>query len=161
MKLNASSLLYICTLLALSLPLFVLADVIKYTDENNNTHFVDSVEKVPEQFRAKIEQLTAQKISRVTAATYAPLPKSATLGKNASTVEVLVATWCSYCTALENFLVENKIKYTKLDIEHDAEGRAQYDKLGRGGVPITLIGSKVIRGYDPSEILSTIKSNRS
>lgn len=161
MKLKANSLFYACSLLALFLPLLAAADVIKYTDENNNTHFVDSIEKVPEQFRAKIEQLAAKKISKVTAATYAPLPKSPTAASSSSTVEILVATWCSYCTALENFLLENKIKYNKLDIEHDAEGRTQYDQLGRGGVPITRIGSKIIRGYDPSAILSAIKRNRS
>lgn len=152
--------------IALCLPVFATADVVKYTDDSSNTHYVDSVEKVPEKFRAKVEKLSTQKVSRVTAATYAPLPKTVTANsKNSKSsnaeVEILVATWCSYCTALEKFLIENKVTYFKLDIEKDPEGQAKYNEHGRGGIPITRIGTKVIRGYDPNAILSTIKNQRS
>jgi len=143
---------------------YSLADVVKYTDENNTTFFVDSIDKVPVKYRDKVKDLSSKKISKVSAATYEPIEATSYPVRSASSrsdgVEVLVASWCSYCSALEKYLVDNKVRYKKYDIEKDAKGRTKYNQLGRGGVPITQIGSTVIRGYNTEEIDAALKKQR-
>ena len=77
--------------------------------------------------------------------------------KSAPKVEVLVANWCPYCQKLEKFLKEKKIPYTRYDLERSKKGRQMYNQLGRGGIPITKIGSYIIRGYQPREILRALE----
>lgn len=72
--------------------------------------------------------------------------------ERARKVEVLVASWCGYCQKLEQYLKEQNIPYTRLDIEKSAKGRRRYNELGRGGVPIVTVGSEVIRGYEPEAV---------
>lgn len=71
-------------------------------------------------------------------------------------VTILVTSWCPYCSRLEAFLIKEKIRYEKLDVEQSAKGKKLYTQLGRGGVPIVLIGSTVIRGYDTQAILQEL-----
>ncbi len=68
-------------------------------------------------------------------------------------VRILVTDWCPYCSRLEAFLIKEKIRYEKLDVEQSSEGKKLYTQLGRGGVPIVLIGSAVVRGFDKAAIL--------
>lgn len=67
---------------------------------------------------------------------------------------ILYATaWCGYCKKARALLKKHNIPYFEYDIEKSSEGRAQYDRLGGKGVPVILINGKVIKGYNPSEIL--------
>lgn len=74
-------------------------------------------------------------------------------GAQQKRVRILVTDWCPYCSRLEAFLIKEKIHYEKLDVEQSAEGKKLYTQLGRGGVPIVLIGSTVVRGFDKAAIL--------
>lgn len=51
--------------------------------------------------------------------------------------------------------MQNKIKYIEYDIDN-TEGRKMFNKLGGGGIPLILIGSKKIRGFNPREILIAV-----
>lgn len=73
-------------------------------------------------------------------------------------VEIFITSWCPYCRQLETFLRSKNIKYQRHDIERDVSGKAKYDSLGGGGVPVILIGSKVIRGFNPNEILAELRN---
>ncbi len=71
--------------------------------------------------------------------------------------------WCPYCARTRKFFKENNIPFREYDIEKSAEGYAQYEQLGGNGVPVVLIASKVIHGYDESamrDALGTLKSPR-
>jgi mycoredoxin len=66
---------------------------------------------------------------------------------------VLYATkWCGYCAKTRKFFEARKVPYKEYDIEHSAEGQAQYEKLGIQGVPVIIINGTVIQGYDPEGI---------
>jgi glutaredoxin len=63
-------------------------------------------------------------------------------------VEIYVADWCPYCKRLEQYLTERKIRFVRHDIEASTAAAARHKSLGGGGVPLTVIGSKVIRGFN-------------
>lgn len=67
-------------------------------------------------------------------------------------VEIFITDWCPYCRQLETFLKSKKIAYERYDIEKNFAGKKKYKSLGGEGVPLVLIGSKVIKGFDPDAI---------
>jgi mycoredoxin len=69
-----------------------------------------------------------------------------TRGNEAHNVIVLTTSWCGYCRSLRQHLAERNIPYTDLDVEHTTEGRYAYNSVRGRGVPITIVGSQVIRG---------------
>jgi mycoredoxin len=71
---------------------------------------------------------------------------------------VLYATaWCGYCKKTRALLKKHGIAYTEYDIEKSAQGREEYDQLNGKGVPLLVINGKVVRGYDPNQILRLAK----
>jgi glutaredoxin len=80
------------------------------------------------------------------------------------TVQLYSADWCMWCAKAEKFLKDNKIKY----ILYDIETQKGYDKLVSeatrinysgelGAIPTFIVGNKMIIGYDPIEVLYTLK----
>jgi mycoredoxin len=87
-------------------------------------------------------------------------------------VIVLSASWCTYCARLRQHLMESDIQYTELDVDHTTEGRWAFYALRGTGIPITIVGSEVIRGtkwgkidaaltkagYKPTPVASSLQS---
>ena len=72
-------------------------------------------------------------------------------------VEVFVTSWCPYCKKLENQLQTKGVTYTRYDIEKSEKGLDLYRQMGlTGGVPVTKIGSQVVRGANIDGILSAL-----
>lgn len=64
---------------------------------------------------------------------------------------VLYSTeWCGYCRKARAFFEANNVPFIELDIEKSPEGRAQYEQLGGGGIPLVIIRGKVLKGFNPS-----------
>lgn len=62
---------------------------------------------------------------------------------------ILYATeWCGYCAATRKLFEEKGIAYTELDVEKSTVGYEGFKKLGGNGVPVVVIGDKVIHGYN-------------
>jgi len=79
-------------------------------------------------------------------------------------VQLYSTDWCLWCVQAEKFLKDNKINYIRYDIETQ-EG---YDRLVSeaarvnyggelGAIPTFIVGNKMIIGYDPIEVLYTLK----
>jgi glutaredoxin len=147
MKLFRTALL----LLLLVLPCLVNADIVSYIDERGRKHYVDSLERVPEQYRPAAE---ASK----------PLPKinkfnfqldnygNPAASIPSGSVELYLTSWCGYCKAAESYLKEKKVSYKRFDIEKDPSAKKVYDRIGNGGIPVIRIGSQVLQGFDPAEL---------
>ena len=61
-------------------------------------------------------------------------------------VIILTTSWCPYCMSLRAHLAEKGVHYTELDIEQTTEGRWAHRAVNGRGIPITIIGDKVLRG---------------
>jgi glutaredoxin len=130
-----------------------------YTDNTGKLFFVDSLDRVPEEFRAAAKErsdlppLNRVEDRNIEVKTAKPAA--------AASVTVLVAEWCGYCRMLESFLKGRGIAYTRYDIETSTKGRTLYRKHGTGGVPITLVNDRLIRGFNPAAILKALATSSS
>ena len=127
------------------------ADIIKYTDSRGKTFFVDSMDKVPQEYKSQVENLNDKStVSRISPNRKQLYQKSHyeeldTVGSGK--LEIFVADWCGYCQALEADLKTAHIPYTRYNIETSKIGQKVYKELGGGGIPISRIGKTIIRGY--------------
>lgn len=74
-------------------------------------------------------------------------------------VIVFVTGWCPVCRQLESKLQKLGVPYTRADVEKNAQARAYYEKylnVHGGGVPFTIVGSKLVPGYQPEAILKAL-----
>ena len=62
-------------------------------------------------------------------------------------IVMLAADWCGYCKRLRSEFDNAGVDYSVLDVDTDA-GHAALKALRRRGVPVTIIGQRVIAGYD-------------
>lgn len=139
-------------------PQQVYADVFQYTDADGGLHFVDSAEKIPEEFRDQLKtQPELKPISKVDPGRKKLYEKEHYTPSVAARqkVELFVTDWCGYCRKLEAFLNENGISYQKFDIEKNASAKRIHASLG-SGVPIARVGKTVIEGYNPDAILQAV-----
>ena len=75
-------------------------------------------------------------------------------------VSIFVTSWCPYCKHLEEFLRENHVPYTRYDIETDPKGAMLHTQLGGGGVPVIVVGTTVLHGFDESELTPLLMERR-
>ena len=68
--------------------------------------------------------------------------------KPAKTVEIYVTAWCHYCRDAQSYMKSKGIAFTAYDIEKDSAAYRRYTALGGGGVPILVIGSKTMYGFN-------------
>lgn len=65
------------------------------------------------------------------------------------------ATWCGPCKMMRAFFAEAKIPYTYVDEPKSLEAYERASMGGRG-IPLTVIGSTKIRGFQPDAVLSAL-----
>ena len=80
---------------------------------------------------------------------------------NPSSVKLLIASWCVRCKDMEDLLKEQNVSYQRLDVENDPSAKDLYDKVGGGGVPILIVGNKLLKGYNHSAVIEILKSRDS
>ncbi len=60
---------------------------------------------------------------------------------------------CPWCKKTKEFLKANKISFTDKDVgDNKKNADEMIKKSGQYGVPVTIIGKKIIVGYDVEEI---------
>ena len=149
------------------------AEFYHYTDSSGSVHCVDDISSVPEQYRSQLKN--AQSLSEVSVVGIpGPSRDEALSAKDrqavdqsrkktvqySGTVDIFVTSWCGYCKKMEQFFDTNGIRYAAFDIEKDGNANKQYKELGGRGVPLTRIGSSVVRGYNPDAVLKAIEHER-
>ena len=56
---------------------------------------------------------------------------------------------CHFCHMAKEFFTENKVEYTEHDVAADMEKRNEMiEKSGQMGVPVIMIGSELVVGFD-------------
>lgn len=63
-------------------------------------------------------------------------------------VEIYTTSWCGYCKQAVGYLKSRGIPFTEHDIEKDESAARRWKEIApEGGVPVAVIGKRVVRGY--------------
>lgn len=66
-------------------------------------------------------------------------------------IVMLAAGWCGYCRRQRQEFDRAQVRYRVLDIDTPAGDRAMQAIRARG-VPVTIIGQDIVRGYDTAAL---------
>lgn len=92
-------------------------------------------------------------VLRVTSDTRARIDRFAS-----DTVVMFGATWCGYCAANRKVFAERGVKYVEIDIDQNPAALPFMRKvLGSPGVPTTVLGTRLIPGYNAQELDDALK----
>jgi glutaredoxin 3 len=84
--------------------------------------------------------------SRKPAGASKPKPKSH------KPVALFTAPGCSWCTTAKKYLKDKGIRFRTIDISKDAKAAKDCQRHGCRGVPVVLIGTRWICGFDKKTI---------
>lgn len=135
----------IILLASLLLCLPAWGQVYKWTDPSGKTVYGD---KPPEEAKARElriqsfgEPVEVRDWSKVLRA------RSASGSASAAGVTMFSTAWCGYCKLARAYFASKGIPYSDIDVEKTADGRKRYEELGGGGVPIILVGNRMMQGF--------------
>ncbi len=64
---------------------------------------------------------------------------------------------CAYCARTRALLRAQGVPYQELDVGRSAGAAARFRRLGARGVPVLLIGSRRIDGFQPDAIRQALR----
>lgn len=66
---------------------------------------------------------------------------------------------CVECNFVKKMLTEENIPFEVRDVMASAEFQQEVEKFGFMGVPVTVVGDKAVKGFNPElqELIETIK----
>ena len=108
-----------------------------------------------EKNKAEIERLRSRKAPSTPY--YNRLPKNEKGRANNVAVDLFVASDCSDCERMEQYLKEMGVPYEKKWLAENSPAEQDYmTNIGRGALPVTRINGKVVRGYEPERVRKII-----
>jgi glutaredoxin len=116
----------------------VLAEIYSWKDADGQVHFGDRppAGQATEVVRPRISTIETAKIVPVKAV-------AATAG-----VVMYSAEWCGVCKRAKRYFTEHGVRYDERDIDLNDGHRADFEALGGHGVPLILVGSQRMDGFD-------------
>jgi len=72
--------------------------------------------------------------------------------KQTKTVVLFSGPGCVWCTRAKNYFRQKKIRFKEIDISKDRKAAKDCERHGCRGVPVVLIGSHWICGFDQAKI---------
>ncbi len=66
-------------------------------------------------------------------------------------IVMLAAEWCGYCRKQQGDFERANVRYRVLDVD-TPEGDRAMQAIGARGVPVTVIGQNVVRGYNTAQL---------
>jgi|GEM_PF-807409 len=69
---------------------------------------------------------------------------------------MLSTTRCGYCKAARRYFKAENIAYTDLDVERTEEGARLYRKVNARGVPVFIIGDRVMFGFNQRALQAVV-----
>ncbi|WP_331774965.1 glutaredoxin family protein [Sulfurospirillum sp. 1612] len=77
--------------------------------------------------------------------------------KKQKRVVIFTAPGCSWCSTAKQYLKKKEIKFKTIDISKDPDAAKDCKRHGCTGVPVLLIGSRWICGFDKAKIDQELK----
>ena len=119
-------------------PLCLADGINKWVDENGRVHFGD---KVPTEYR---EIATSVELKSINTVSVTKVPT----GLSQTGQVVLYATeWCPHCKRAKKYFGDNGIAFTERNVEKSPAAKREFKRLGGKGVPLILVGEKIMRGF--------------
>lgn len=75
----------------------------------------------------------------------------------AKKVVLFTAPGCSWCTTAKNYFKQEGIGFKTIDISKDKDAAKDCERHGCKGVPVVLVGSRWICGFDKAKIEQVLK----
>ncbi len=73
-------------------------------------------------------------------------------------VVLFTSPGCSWCGVAKSHFKKNKVRFREIDISRDTQAAKDCQKHGCRGVPVVLVGSEWICGFDKNRIDRALKS---
>lgn len=125
-----------------------LAQVYKWTDPSGKVHYGD---RPPEEVKKQELKISIPSYD-------GPVQVrdwSAVLGAKGAAAGISVTmystSWCGHCKNARRYFASKGIAYRDIDVENSPEAGREFKRLGGSGVPLILVGSKAMSGWDPEE----------
>ena len=130
----------------------------KYTDDAGQLHFVQSIDRIPRQYRNQIGEvalegdplwtkITAQMPVVQPREEYQPAKRGVVAGN--SDVILYYADWCGYCKKARRWLDEHNVVYDLRDIDMPRYSKELAEVSGGKSIPVLSIGGELVRGFNP------------
>lgn len=126
-----------------------LAQIYKWTDPSGKTHYGDQPPDDAKKRELKIRIPSYDGPVQVSDWAAVIRAKSGSVAPSSDGVTMYSTDWCPHCKNAKRYFAANGIRYREVNVEASESGRKEYEALGGGGVPIILIGEKVMRGFSP------------
>lgn len=123
------------------------ADIYRWTDAEGRIHYSD---KPPADRKAKQVKIRVQSISGPAVVSNSEPPAPAAGAREA--VKLFTTTWCGYCKKAKAHLAARGVPFREIDVEATASGQREFAAMGGRGVPVILVGSQRMDGFDASRL---------
>lgn len=67
-------------------------------------------------------------------------------------VTVYTSNTCPYCTMAKEYLKGRGIEFEEKNVQNDAQARSELMQKGYTGVPVIVVGSEEIVGFDKARL---------
>jgi len=74
-----------------------------------------------------------------------------------SEVILFSAEWCGYCKKAKQFLNENDIKFTELDLDKSDDNIDRFEAAGGEGIPYLVVGEQKLAGFDKKDYVKVFR----
>jgi glutaredoxin len=146
LKAHAMTAPHLLLLALLALPLAATAEIYRWTDAQGKVHYSDSP---PPEAKAKQVKI---RINSIDGPAVVSTLKDAPAAKAKDKVRIFTAAWCGYCKKAKAYLAGKRVPFQEVDVEASERGRSEYAQLGGRGVPVILVGSQRMDGFDAAAL---------
>ncbi len=79
--------------------------------------------------------------------------------KQQTKVTLYTTRQCAHCRQAKAFLQKKKIRFVEFDIERNQRAFKEFQRLGARGVPVIMVGSTRIDGFNPNKLEQALKTH--
>ena len=125
----------------------VNGEIYRWTDENGQAHFGDRPPLAAESERVDVE-VNAVEGPPAVEQLESFLDGRRDVGPSEiRQVTIFTTDHCPICRRAKAYFAANDIAYTEVDIESSADARKQFNRLGGRGVPLIMVGTRIMHGF--------------
>jgi glutaredoxin len=152
---NASRAAALALILAATLALPAGGAIYRWVDAESRIHYTDSPPPKASAKRIVVEPAPPPPAAAPPAQGPAAASRKPAAGQK---VVMYSAEWCGYCKRAAAYLRKRGIPFENVDVENTSRGVREYAQLGGRGVPIILVGSERMDGYDEGSLAAMLAS---